>query len=136
MRSYVVQFCNRAAKDAKEINVFFEGSEKRNFAIFSKFIRKKLHIYEKNSKFTQTKLKEHENLRENNSPKSYFYFIVTLPLDHVISYFSLKCYLLQCFELHSVVHLYQNFNSVTIISSNNYEKKNNMVMHLCPAVKL
>lgn len=70
----------------------------------------------KNSKFTQTKrvhlqkkLKEHENLRENNSPKSYFYFIVTLPLDHVISYFSLKCYLLQCFELHSVVHLYQNF---------------------------
>lgn len=23
MRSYVVQFCNRAAKDAKEINVFF-----------------------------------------------------------------------------------------------------------------
>lgn len=121
MRSYVVQFCNRAAKDAKEINVFFQGSEKRNFAIFSKFIRKKLHIYEKNSKFTQTKLKEHENLRENNSPKSYFYFIVTLPLDHVISYFSLKCYLLQCFELHSVVHLYQNFNSVTIISSNNYE---------------
>lgn len=34
MRSYVVQFCNRAAEDAKEINVFFEGSEKRNFAIF------------------------------------------------------------------------------------------------------
>lgn len=47
MRSYVVQFCNRAAKDAKEINVFFQGSEKRNFAIFLKFIRKKFHIYEK-----------------------------------------------------------------------------------------
>lgn len=40
MRSYVVQFCNRAAKDAKEINVFFEGSEKRYFATFLKFIRK------------------------------------------------------------------------------------------------
>lgn len=72
MRSYVVQFCNRAAKDAKEINVFFEGSEKRNFAIFLKFIRKnftfmkKLQIYtNKTGAFTK-KQKEHENLREKN----------------------------------------------------------------------
>lgn len=55
MRSYVVQFCNRAAEDAKEINVFFEGSEKRNFAIFFKFIRKKIAHLWKMSKFTQTK---------------------------------------------------------------------------------
>lgn len=53
MRSYVVQFCNRAAEDAKEINVFFEGSEKRNFAIFFKFIRKKIaHLWKNEQIYT------------------------------------------------------------------------------------
>lgn len=85
-----------AAKDAKEINVFFQGSEKRNFAIFLKFIRKNFTFMKKQQIYTNKtgaftkKQKEHKNLREKNSPKSYFYFILTLPLDHVISNFQPK----------------------------------------------
>lgn len=66
MKSYVVKFYNRAAKDAKEINVLFEGSEQRHFAKKTATFMKKQQIYTNKTGAFATKKKECENLQEKN----------------------------------------------------------------------